>query len=140
METHLVPPSEPLLWVMVFQGCPTAAPRMQRPGEGGPHSPMAGLGFPLTQGHLVVRGICEPKQELWPLAAQLVGLVPGLQLHLCGVRGTVAHRRAPKHQTSHPGVGTGRGLQVTASVGQGQPEGPYLALPLKLQLTCSPKV
>lgn len=41
----------------------------------------------LTHSHVIVRGISESQQQFWPLAAQLVGLVLGLQLHLWGTRG-----------------------------------------------------
>jgi len=44
----------------------------------------------LTHGHVVVRGVSESQQQLLPLAAQLVGLVLGLQLHLCERRGKAA--------------------------------------------------
>lgn len=44
-------------------------------------------GSTLTCGHVIIWGIGEAQQKFWPLAAQLVGLVPGLQLHLCRMRG-----------------------------------------------------
>lgn len=40
----------------------------------------------LTHGYVIVRGIGEPQQQLWPLAAQFVGLVLGFQLYLCRAR------------------------------------------------------
>lgn len=40
----------------------------------------------LTHGHIVIRGIREAQQQLWPLAAQLVGLVLGFQLYFCKAR------------------------------------------------------
>lgn len=42
------------------------------------------MGSTLTCGHIIVRGVSEAQQQLRPLAAQLVRLVLGLQLYLCG--------------------------------------------------------
>ena len=44
----------------------------------------------LTHGHVIVRGVGESQQQFLPLAAQLVGLVLGLQLHLCRTTGEAA--------------------------------------------------
>lgn len=44
----------------------------------------------LTHGHVIVRSVGESQQQFLPLAAQLVGLVLGLQLHFCRTRGEAA--------------------------------------------------
>lgn len=44
----------------------------------------------LTHGHVIVRSVGESQQQFLPLAAQLIGLVLGLQLHLCRTRGEAA--------------------------------------------------
>lgn len=52
-------------------------------------------GSALTCGHVVVRGVGEAQQQLRPLAAQLVRLVLGLQLHLCGTGSEAAMQPPP---------------------------------------------
>lgn len=63
----------------------------------------------LTCGHIIVWGIGEAQQQIRPLAAQLIGLVLGLQLHLCRTRGEAAHEActsttATCHQQQHAAV------------------------------------
>lgn len=68
----------------------------------------------LTHGHIVVRGNGEAQQQFWPLAAQLVGLVLGLQLHLCRMTGEAAC--AASDQCHCPPVTRAIMMAVTASV------------------------
>lgn len=66
-----------------------AGPGGHTPDPGGPRARDAQAAA-LTHGHVVIRGVGESQQQLLPLAAQLVRLVLGLQLHLCGRRGKAA--------------------------------------------------
>lgn len=56
----------------------------------------------LTHGHIVIGGVGKTQQQFRPLAAQLVGLVLGLQLHLCGTRGEAAVSVASDQYDCHP--------------------------------------
>lgn len=43
----------------------------------------------LTHSYIIICGVGESQQQLWPLAAQFVGLVLGFQLYLCRARGEI---------------------------------------------------
>lgn len=61
----------------------------------------------LTHGYIIIGGVGEAQQQLWPLAAKLVGLVLGFQLHLCRAREEMAMKLltrpvVPSHPSYRP--------------------------------------
>lgn len=66
-------------WARVW---PTTAPHRENPQSLA--QPLLAAPLAPTHGHVIIRGVSEAQQQLRPLAAQLVGLVLGLQLHLYG--------------------------------------------------------